>query len=118
MKFSGRLIDGNVAGGQLAVRFKSQHILDTGTVMNIMAEVQEAMQKYRVHTVILNFAAVKQMSSQMLGKVLQIRKTLDASKGTLGVCCLSGDALEAFKLCGFHKLIKVHKSEEKALADV
>jgi len=117
MKVRGRRIEGDVAGGYLTVRFKLQHILDPNDVSAIMKEVEAAFGKYRATRIVLNFSGVRQISSQMLGKVLQLKKLAEGRKGDLRVCNLTGNALEAFRLCGFGKLVKVYKSEADALAD-
>lgn len=117
MKFSGRRIEGNAAGGHLVVRLKLQHILDPADVAGIISEIEAALAKYRATRVVLNFSRVKQMSSHMLGRLLNIKKACEARKGRLSACGLKGEARKAFELCGFHKLIPVFRTEEEALAE-
>jgi anti-anti-sigma factor len=117
MQFSGRKISAEVSAGHMSVRFRSAVILDPGDVSGIAKDIQTAIEKYRVQLVVLNLTGVKQLSSQMFGQMLHLRKYMMDRKGELRLCCMTDGVLKAFKLCRFDKLIKHYDTEDAAVTD-
>ena len=116
MKIPGKTIVANFAGGHMTVRFISPHIIDAGAVANIAGEIESLLRKYRVQLLILDFTGVQQLSSQMFGQLLHLRKYMSERSGEARVCSMTGGVLHAFKLCRLEKVIPLFKTEKEALA--
>ncbi len=69
-------------------------------------------------SVICDLSAVSYVSSAGLRSVLVIAKRLSQADASFSVCGLSGAVAEVFRVSGFDKIIKAHKTREDALADV
>lgn len=66
--------------------------------------------------VLLDFSSLQQMSSPMLGKILSLNKECEANKITLRLCNMQPHIKEVFTTTGLHKLLKIHDTQEAALA--
>jgi anti-anti-sigma factor len=66
--------------------------------------------------VLLDFSSLQQMSSAMLGKILALHKECEGHKITLRLCSMEPHIKEVFTSTGLHKLLKIHDTQESAMA--
>jgi anti-anti-sigma factor len=66
--------------------------------------------------VLLDFSNLQQMCSPMLGKILSLNKECEEHKITLRLCNMQPHIKEVFTTTGLHKLLKIHDTQEAALA--
>jgi len=66
--------------------------------------------------VLVDFGSLQQMCSAMLGKLLSLNKECDEHKITLRLCNMQPHIKEVFTTTGLHKLLKIHDTQEAALA--
>ena len=94
------------------------------TVNRIWTEVEVARVSERLanlaHSegdkVLLDFGQLQQMSSAMLGKILALNKECEEHKITLRLCNMEPHIKEVFTTTGLHKLLKIHDTQEHAMA--
>jgi len=56
------------------------------------------------------------MVSAMIGKLLAINKECQEHRITLRLCCMEPHIKEVFTTTGLHKLLKIHDTQDSALA--
>lgn len=66
--------------------------------------------------VLLDFSSLQQMCSAMLGKILKLNKECEEHKITLRLCGMEPHIKEVFTTTGLHKLLKIHDTQESAMA--
>jgi anti-sigma B factor antagonist len=66
--------------------------------------------------VLLDFSSVQQMCSAMLGKILRLNKECEEHKITLRLCGMEPHIREVFTTTGLHKLLKIHDTQDSAMA--
>lgn len=66
--------------------------------------------------VLVDFGNLQQMCSAMLGKLVSLSKECDEHKITLRLCNMQPHIKEVFTTTGLHKLLKIHDTQEAALA--
>jgi len=94
------------------------------TVNRIWSEVEVARVSERLanlaHSegdkVLLDFSNLQQMCSAMLGKILSLNKECEEHKIKLRLCSMQPHIHEVFTTTGLHKLLKIHDTQEAALA--
>lgn len=67
--------------------------------------------------VVLDFTAVRQVSSAFISKVLALDRYLKDEKRGLVLCGLRNDVLEVFKLLRLNKIFQIVKDEYAALTE-
>ncbi|HTU26392.1 MAG TPA: STAS domain-containing protein [Pirellulales bacterium] len=68
------------------------------------------------HKLVVNFQAVKFMSSAMLGKLMPLHKRCKADKTKLKLCNICPNLMEVFKITNLNKLFDIAGSEADAVA--
>jgi anti-anti-sigma factor len=66
--------------------------------------------------VVVDFSGVQQMSSAMIGKILAINKECEAHKIKLRLCSMEPHIKEVFTTTGLHRLLKIHDTQDSAVA--
>jgi anti-sigma B factor antagonist len=64
---------------------------------------------------LLNFGNVQYLSSSALGILTVLRKKVARVKGTLKLCCVHRELLEAFRLTGLDRVFEIYAEEQAAL---
>ncbi len=66
--------------------------------------------------VLLDLSHLQQMPSLMIGRIMGLNKECTEHKITLRLCNLQPHIKEVFKVTGLEKMLKIHDTEESALA--
>src|SRR5690554_6695392 len=86
MAIARKRIKVSVTGAHLTIRFASRIVLDSGEVNRTVEEIKSAIQESKVKAIVLDFSGVQQVSSQMLGQLLNLRTLCRERKGELRIC--------------------------------
>jgi anti-anti-sigma factor len=101
--------------GVLIIRFSVSRIVTAVEVAKIgerLANLAHSEGK----KVLLDFSSVQQMCSPMLGKILALNKECEQNGITLRLCGMQPHIKEVFTTTGLNKLLKIHDTQEDALA--
>jgi anti-anti-sigma factor len=101
--------------GVLIIRFTVPRIWTEAEVLRI-AERLSNLAHAEGNKVLLDFSNLQQMSSLMLGKILALHKECQQHNITLRLCCMEPHIKEVFTTTGLHKLLKIHDTQESAIA--
>jgi anti-sigma B factor antagonist len=71
--------------------------------------------KDEAKSVLLNFGRVRNCSSTVLGKLVTLKRRIDAGKGKLKLCCIHPDLMVPFKLTGLDRVFEIYTDEQPAL---
>ena len=99
----------------LVVYFADAHLVGGPKIEAIGDALVELMKRAEHGKMLLNFQAVKLMTSAMLGKLLGLKKHCTAAKVTLKLCGLTDDILEVFKVTKLNKVFDIHDDESAAM---
>ena len=78
--------------------------------------LQAAFEACGNHKLVVNFQAVKFMSSAMLGKLMPLHKRCKADKTKLKLCSICPNLMEVFKITNLNKLFEISATEADAVA--
>jgi len=105
-------------GKVTVVDFLDQAITDGQQIQQINDELETLITEQNEKYILLDFSAVKFLSSQTLGMILKIHSTLAKNKGWLGLCGLRKELYKVFKLTSLDKMFKFYETEQEALAEL
>jgi len=75
-----------------------------------------AVEALETPKVVLDFAAVRFISSSVLGKLIKLNgRVVHDRRGRLGLCCLDKPIAEVFKITGLEQLFSIHPSRDEAV---
>ena len=101
--------------GVTVAKFIDNRILDEATIQVIGDQMYRLVADHGLHKIILDFEDVEHLSSAALGKLINMKKKLDAVDGQLGLCSLRPELLKIFKVTKLTKVFDITASVEKAL---
>ncbi len=99
------------------VSFQNVTVLDSANIEKLGQNLMDLVQKNDVRKIVLEFTAVRFMSSQALGVLLQLKKALDPLKGRIIIVGIRPDLAKVFKITNLHKLFTFHDELDKALGE-
>ena len=99
------------------VNFQNATVLDSANIESLGRSLLDLVQKQDQRKLILDFTAVKFMSSQALGVLLQLKKAADAVHGRVVIAGIRPDLFKVFKITNLHKLFTFHNELDKALGE-
>ena len=80
--------------------------------------MQAAVSSAPTFSVVLDFSAVRQVSSAFISKVLALDRRLKDEKRGLVLCGLRTDVMEVFKLLRLNRIFRIVKDEYVALNEI
>jgi anti-anti-sigma factor len=102
-------------GKVTVVDFIDSAITDAMQVQQITDELEDLIEDQDQKYLLLDFSAVKFLSSQTMGMMLTMHGTMIRKKGWLGICGLRKDLFKAFQLTKLDKMFQFYKTEQEAL---
>lgn len=102
-------------GDVTIVNFIDASILDMAHIQKIADELYSLVDEKDKRKMVLDFSAVKFLSSQMLGVLLTLQKKIKALKGKVVFCALKPELKKVFQITGLDKLFEFYPDETKAL---
>lgn len=112
---TGRRIETEEIGDVTVVRFVDRRILDEENIRVIGDQLFSLVDDEKRSKILLDFGAVDYLSSAALGKLLNLNKKVDKSKGQLRLCRIKPDILEVFQITKLDKFFKIFEEQGQAL---
>ena len=101
----------------LVVSFQNVSVLDSANIELLQRQLLDLVTKQDHRKLILDFSAVRFMSSQALGMLLQLQNAMNVVKGKVLIVGIKPDLQKVFKITNLHKMFTFHDQLDKALAD-
>ena len=98
------------------VNFRNASILDGPTVKTVSDELHALVDQQAQRKVLLDFSAVRFLSSSMLGSLIAMQTKAKAIKGRVILVGLRPKLREIFKITATHKLFEFADNESQAMA--
>ena len=98
------------------INFQNVSVLDSGNIDALGRNLMDLVEKQDHRKVVLEFSAVRFMSSQALGVLLQLKKAMDPVKGQIVIAGIRPELHKVFKITNLHKLFTFKDDLDKALA--
>ena len=95
------------------VRFVDSCILSDEEVQGIVDQFSDLLEGERATKLLLNFDNVRTMSSNLLGELFKLKRSLEASGGVLKLCCLPAEVRPIFSWC--RVAFEIYTDERDAL---
>jgi len=103
--------------GVIVVSFTDTKIVAEDQIQEVGDELYALVEDSTKKKILLNFGNVQYCSSTVLGKLVSLKRRVDAAKGKLKLCCIHPDLLVPFKLTGLDKVFEIHAEEQAALSN-
>jgi anti-anti-sigma factor len=100
-----------------AADFQSVSVLDSANIDALGRSLLALVEKEDNRKIILDFSAVRFMSSQALGVLLQLKKATDAVKGRVIIAGIRPELHKVFKITNLHKLFTFTENLDAALGE-
>ncbi len=101
--------------GVTTVTFRSNSILDSVLVEAIGQELYKLVDQQALRKLVLDFSAVKVLSSQMIGVLINLHKKSQEIKGRLILCALRPELKKVFEITRLDKILSFAENEDAAL---
>ena len=102
-------------GNVTVVTFNHSEFLDEATNQLIAEQLSLLAQKFECPQLVINVAAVKKLSTMMLGHFITLHKKARAAGGRMVLCRLDPQLHEAFDMLRVGQLIPIYAEEQDAL---
>ena len=99
------------------VNFQNVSVLDSANIEALGRSLMELVEKQDTRKLILEFSAVRFMSSQALGVLLQLKKAMDPLHGKIVIVGIRPELHKVFKITNLHKMFTFHDDLVKALQE-
>ena len=97
------------------VDFRNTSILDGGAVEAIAGQLYALVNEQARRKILLDFSAVRFLSSRLVGALLALHKKAQAIKGRFILCGLRPELHKVFKIMKLEKILEFADSEETGL---
>jgi anti-sigma B factor antagonist len=97
------------------VRILEQRLLWESEVQQLTSALLRLAKEPGTTRMLLDFGAVKSLTSAVLANLLGLRKCLCERGGRLALCGLSKEVREVFALAGLQDVLNVYATEQEAL---
>jgi anti-anti-sigma factor len=99
------------------VSFQNVSVLDSVNIEALGRSLMELIEKQDTRKLVLEFTAVRFMSSQALGILLQLKKAMDPGHGRIIIAGIRPELHKVFKITNLHKMFTFHDDLDKALQE-
>jgi anti-anti-sigma factor len=99
------------------VNFQNVSVLDSANIEALGRSLLDLVEKQDTRKLILEFTAVRFMSSQALGVLLQLKKSLDPVHGRIVIAGIRPELHKVFKITNLHKMFTFHNDLDSALKE-
>jgi len=99
------------------VSFQNISVLDSANIEALGRNLLDLIEKQDTRKLVLEFTAVRFMSSQALGVLLQLKKAMDPVNGKIVIVGIRPELHKVFKITNLHKMFIFHGDLDKALGE-
>jgi len=103
-------------GAATVVRFKESDILDQINIQEIGEELYAVVQSTPNVKLVVDFQGVEYLSSTALGKLITLKKKVEAAKGVLCLAAIKPEIMEVFKITRLDTIFDIKENVTEALA--
>ena len=101
--------------GVTSVRFNDERIVDSANIETMGDELASLVDEDHLKYILLNFEGVGFMSSAAFNKLILLNNKVREVGGTLRLCNLTAEILEAFSILRLDQVFDIRKSYNEAL---
>lgn len=98
------------------IRFKQSDILDQINIQEIGDEMSKLVEKTRGIKLVVDFQGVEYLSSTVLGKLITLKRKVDAQNGMLRLCNIKKAILEVFSITKLDTIFEIKPTLDDAVA--
>ena len=102
-------------GNVIVAYLLCEKILDDETIVEIEESISASVKSAQAINLILDFTAVKFLTSSFLGYLIRLSKIVDESKGQLRLCGIEDKIQGIFKITRLDKIFDIHADIDKAI---
>jgi anti-sigma B factor antagonist len=99
------------------VNFQNVSVLDSANIEALGRSLLDLVEKNDTRKLILEFTAVRFMSSQALGVLLQLKKAMDPVHGKIVIAGIRPELHKVFKITNLNKMFTFHNDLDTALQE-
>ena len=99
------------------VNFQNAAVLDSNGIESLGHSLLHLVEKQDKRKIVLDFSAVRFMSSQALGVLIQLKRAVDIVQGRLIIAGIRPDLHKVFRITNLHKVFTFHTELDQALAE-
>jgi anti-sigma B factor antagonist len=104
-------------GDVTVVTFLNRDLLHDKNINSIGNQLLELVERDNRRKIVLDYSNVERTASAMSGKIISLNKRLHSLGGELAVCNLGTKLYEAYETLQFHRLFRIYKTLEEAIAN-
>ena len=101
--------------GVTVVSFVDRRIVAEDQIEDVGEELYRLVEEEGHMQLLLNFGNVQYLSSAALGKLINLKKKVDAVKGKLKLCCIHPVLREGFRIIRLEQVFEIYDEEQEAL---
>lgn len=110
-----RLLEVHTIDNVAVVSVVAGRILDDQVIQQFGDQLKSLVEQSGHQRILLNFSKVEYLSSAALGKLMVLRKQIEAIRGKLALTDIDPTIFEAFKITGFDRIFQIFDSEQEGL---
>jgi anti-sigma B factor antagonist len=92
-----------------------EKILEEGQIQALESSFLPLIEQNSPVKLLIDFSAVKFLTSSVLGLLIRISKKVYESGGRLRLCCIQPKIYEIFKITRLDKIFEIYKTRQEAL---
>jgi anti-anti-sigma factor len=102
--------------GEVTVaKFTSRHLLDEEKVQTIGRELRSLGEEVGHRPLVLSFSGVERLSTELLGRLVALHKTVHEKGGRLALCKINPQVYQVFKILKLPQVLSIYADEQEAL---
>lgn len=102
-------------GDVTIVRFKESDILDQINIQEIGEEMYSVVESTPNLKLVVDFQGVEYLSSTALGKLITLKKKVEAAKGKLRLAAIKPEIMEVFRITRLDTIFEITNDVTEAL---
>jgi anti-sigma B factor antagonist len=103
-------------GAVSVVRFRLAEIMHADVIDSVGDRLSALVEDEGRRVLLLDFTAVRKISSSLLGRLVGLHRKLLAIEGRLALCGIDADLQRVFDLCQLPRLLHIYSDQNAALA--
>lgn len=101
--------------GVTVVRFLESKLINDEDIQEAGDHIARLIDDGGTRNLLLDFSAVRYLSSAALGKLISLKRKIGAVNGRLKLCGIQPDPLEVFRITRLDTVFEIHKDARAAL---
>ena len=97
--------------------FTQRHLLDEEKMQTIGTQLRSLGEEVGHRPLVLNFAAVERLSTEMVGKLIALQKKVQEKGGRLALCQINPQVYQVFKILKLPQVLTIFADEQERSSD-